>query len=284
MLEHLDLGSVDMALLAIAVPGVMVMTSALLRVRVAGLSMPICGIVPILYTAGLILLAQMLALAGWFEPLAWVLDLESGSAGHGVMYLGSLVVLAALLAGWVEPMAWVMDLEPGSAGHGVMYLGSLVVLAVLLSWLFSRPALIAGAARLMRQEGDGPRAQRRFWAAVAVSTAYLLGASVLHMAAPDSVTALLSLPAIIMVTAIGMDLMAEWRARCQHSDLVPVWPLHRVQATDLALSALRGAGIAAHARGRYFRALFHFFAPFVAIEILVPSAHADRARDILAGL
>jgi hypothetical protein len=81
-----------------------------------------------------------------------------------------------------------------------------------------------------------------------------------------------------------MDLVAEWQARRRHGDLVSVWPLYRVQATDLALSALRGAGIDGHARGRYFRALFYFFAPFVAIAILVPSVHADQAGDILGGL
>jgi hypothetical protein len=78
-----------------------------------------------------------------------------------------------------------------------------------------------------------------------------------------------------------MDLIAEWHARRQHRDLVPVWPLHRVQVADEVAGALATAGIEAHLRGLNHRATLHFFAPYVPISVMVREERAADAHRLL---
>jgi hypothetical protein len=47
------------------------------------------------------------------------------------------------------------------------------------------------------------------------------------------------------------------------------------------LKALETAGIPAFARGRRYRTLWNFVAPFVPVDILVPAAHAGAAEAIV---
>jgi hypothetical protein len=62
--------------------------------------------------------------------------------------------------------------------------------------------------------------------------------------------------------------------------MVAVRELHPVFAVEPVLRALGAAGIEPLARTRHFRALFHFFAPYAQIEILVPSERAAEAQAI----
>ena len=87
-----------------------------------------------------------------------------------------------------------------------------------------------------------------------------------------------------VATAIGMDLVSEWRARQRCRDLVVVWPMNRVQLADLAVHALQEAGIGAYTRGRYHRGLLYFFGPFVPIDIMVPADRADEAAGLLRNM
>ncbi|HEY1099831.1 MAG TPA: hypothetical protein VGF99_12930, partial [Myxococcota bacterium] len=66
--------------------------------------------------------------------------------------------------------------------------------------------------------------------------------------------------------------------------LVAVWPLHRFALVAPTLHALDAAGITAHLRGGHLRALDHFFAPYVPIDLLVPAADAERASGVVAGI
>jgi preprotein translocase subunit SecY len=87
----------------------------------------------------------------------------------------------------------------------------------------------------------------------------------------------------VVLTAAIMDLSAEWRARRAHGPLVAIWPEHRLYAIDPIVQRLESAGIPVLARSAYVRALLQFFGPWVPVEIMVPAAHAERARALLPG-
>ena len=63
--------------------------------------------------------------------------------------------------------------------------------------------------------------------------------------------------------------------------LVPVGALHRLDMVNPILDVLAREQIDATLRGAHVRALSHFFAPWIPIEILVEEAHAERARSIV---
>jgi hypothetical protein len=84
-----------------------------------------------------------------------------------------------------------------------------------------------------------------------------------------------------MLTAVLLDVIAEARALRRHGPLVAVWPEHRVRAVDEALSVLERAGIPALARSVHHRTLWHFFAPFIPIQLLVPAARGEEASRLL---
>lgn len=195
-----------------------------------------------------------------------------------LLWAPSIVGLLALrpdLAG--RAPAWFAGPRPG--GHA-LELALVVALAAAFSWLFSRPS------RLGQAELVDARASRSLWAgfarAAALSTAFVV-ALVLIERAIDARVRDLSLPviAVAIVTALVMDLVAEWKARWRRGDLVAIWPLHRVQRVDLVMRALAVVGIDAHARGVHLRSLLHFFGPFVPVVVFVPAGHADEARKVV---
>src|SRR5690606_231795 len=102
---------------------------------------------------------------------------------------------------------------------------------------------------------------------------HLLGRWAVHMAVPVAAAA--------VATAILMDLVAEGRARWRRGDLVPLWPLHRVQEVDLVAEALTRAGIDVHTRGLYLRSMLHFFGPFVPVVLHVPGSRRDEAARLV---
>jgi hypothetical protein len=83
---------------------------------------------------------------------------------------------------------------------------------------------------------------------------------------------------------VVMDLAAEWVARTAQRDLVAVWPLHQMTHVSPALHILGNAGIPAHPRAAYHRALLQFVGPHVPVEILVPRARAVEAQAKLLEL
>ena len=87
--------------------------------------------------------------------------------------------------------------------------------------------------------------------------------------------------AIVLLVVVSKDVLFELQARRLRSDLVAVWPLHRFDLVAPVLAALRAEGIAADLRGAHYRAVFHFFAPYAPVEILVDRADADRAVVVI---
>jgi hypothetical protein len=120
--------------------------------------------------------------------------------------------------------------------------------------------------------------------AAAVSAASVVGLLVIEERGARELLERCCLFSVLMVaiaTAVALDVVGELRALWRHGPLVPVWPEHRVYAVAPALEALEAAGIPALARSRHHRALWHFFAPHIPVQLLVPPAHADEARRLL---
>lgn len=180
-----------------------------------------------------------------------------------------------LLLGGSEAPPWTV---PGGAGW-VIAAGALALpTAVALALAFAAPSRVAAFTGVDR--ATATRAWRR---ATARSIALLGGVLWLDFVGQQ---ALGWAPAVgwllqsVIVVAVAMDAVDEWRARGR--DLVPVWPLHRVYAVEPVLRWLEEAGVPGSVRGLHLRTLFHFFAPWAAIDVLVAPEDAARAYDVIA--
>jgi hypothetical protein len=166
------------------------------------------------------------------------------------------------------------------AGEVWPYLWGAITL--LLAWscsrLFCAPAAVLGAYRRAAPvplDGEATGAVEK---ALRRAHAWSLLLVVGPVIAGVPLDTLLGLP---LVVAVALDLTAEAKARAR-GPLVSARPLHRVYAVEPALQALASVGIEAFPRASRFRRLFHFFAPFAPIEILVPPERAFEAEAICA--
>jgi hypothetical protein len=175
----------------------------------------------------------------------------------------------------------------GAVEHAIVEVGVAAVAAVLFARLFCPADAVVGAFRRAGADGEdagGVRAALR--AANRRSVAMVVG-----LVLASELALLLDVPVrvgaqavllVAIVLAVAADLRGEVRARALHPALVCARPLHRVYAVAPALEALAAAGIPACARGRHYRGLFHFFAPWAPAEILVPPERAEEAAAICA--
>lgn len=232
----------------------------------------------------------------------WLLRNRRAASGRGLRRPTSgvvpLAVLGALLAvaeavmlmglslprGYWDLLAY---LVPSQGGAFAVDLLVVVVGALALSWLFSRPALWARErGRLLGDPAREPApevARADFARATLATTLYLVAAVTLYFLINWKIPIFyFPLPVVLVSTAIGVDLVAEWRALATHPDLVAVWPLHRVPIADDVVRALAAQGIPAHLRGVHHRSMLHFFAPYVPIMVMVPRTMAGSARRLLA--
>ncbi len=89
--------------------------------------------------------------------------------------------------------------------------------------------------------------------------------------------------AIIVVIAVGFDLVGEWRFRSRFGDSVAgLVELDNVHLASYLHGRLRAHGIDALVRSYHYRSLFFFFRPLVKMELLVPAAELERAREVVA--
>jgi len=198
----------------------------------------------------------------------------------------SLLAYPATLATLNLPVPFADKLHDDTTYFGV-WLVLIALLCAAFAWLFNAPARVAAlGARAVKGrsvEELEVEARGQMRGAVIRALGFLvvlfaidrLGARLTghSLAAPASVVAL--------ATAIALDVVAEWRARRARPDLVPVWPEHRPYALAAAREALDAAGITVHARGESQRRLLQFGGPYVPIDLMVPSADAERATKIL---
>jgi hypothetical protein len=206
------------------------------------LPLPACGVVPLVWSAALLSGTQALAAFGiWREPLR------------------------AFTAG-------------GAAGAS--FLAVAAAAAIGLGFLFNRPSKVAAF---------DPDAAGRVTRSVVLSAAFVLALGILgrflaHRLMPDCSEARcaeFSVIPLVAMTALVLDVIAEARAVRQHGELVSVWPEHRLYAVGSAIDTLAGSGIPALPRSVHQRALWHFFAPFIPIQIMVPRAQAEEAARLL---
>ena len=198
--------------------------------------------------------------------------------------------VAYVLVDWfaADPERWLRTWLPDPLGFWI-HVGIVASLAVPLARVFFPPEAVEATFQRARDLGSGDAtaglrrvlalAHLRSLALVTVLALLPLIADELGAAAVPSDGFVL---ALAMGFAVSVDLAGEWQARAGARTLAPVSPLQSVYAVDPVLGALRAAGITGHARTHRFRALFHFFAPYAPIEILVPQERAAEAEAICA--
>ena len=183
------------------------------------------------------------------------------------------------------------SLSPGT----LRYLAALLLLcsvgAVGFSRLFNAPAQVARVRAACGDAADEQIATRDVSRAALYSAGFLSLYILGHFALssrPDltevGAWAALASPNLLLLPALVLDLLREWRARRDLGDLATIWELPAVHAVNPVLRALSAAGIPAHARGAGLRTLFQFFGPFAPVQVMVPTAQAAQAEAVLWAL
>ena len=193
---------------------------------------------------------------------------------------------AAMLPG----MQKVADLLEEPVPRGLASISLLFSFTVLLTFLYQQPRCVAAvyerAAETQNSRGqthaDAREALRN---ASAIALLFMLGLLVIDLFALKYAPMVkLSVASTALTAAVLIDFANEWRMTATRRDLVPVWPEHRPYAIAAAREALRKAGIVVHFRDERQRRLLQFGAAYVPIEICVPVADAEKARQILEKL
>lgn len=185
----------------------------------------------------------------------------------------SLLMLPATLApvfNWRLPADFAA-MVPGTWTFSLVYAALALAFAVPLSNGFSRPD--AG-------EEQDPEALR---VALGVSVAVLLGLAAASQLGSHFLGVAVDLSVLAALPAVALDLAAEWRLRSSHGELVALRACPRLPAASAALERLADAGIPAIVRGLHHRSLWHFFAPHLEMELLVPTSLAETAEAVLHG-
>ena len=86
---------------------------------------------------------------------------------------------------------------------------------------------------------------------------------------------------VVTLSCVAVDVASELRFRQRHGALAPVWPVHRLYVLQGLLGAFEAAAIPAFPRGRHYRTLWNFMAPFAPVDIFVPVEHSVRANEVL---
>jgi SecY len=217
---------------------------------------------------GLLVLA--LSCAGVIAATVWLLRRDEGGLRLPVSGVVPLDSAAWLLLVPVQLGALVGYTVPGLPLEGRTYLIALALLTVPLGWLF------AGLFTLGAEHEARKLATRRSLAWLLMLVVLMLLPLQLHL------TTIVDPVALVVVTAVLLDLKAEWRARRREPTLVAVWPIHQVALVEKARDVLAQADIAVYPRALHHRALLQFFGPYLPIDLMVPAARAAEAQELLA--
>ena len=245
---------------------------------------------------GALWILPVVALAAWVElrrvevavstPAAETLALRLPTYPQGVVpaawapaILAAVIPLWSLFAAGPSPLATLTPFE--SVAGRVLLVPALSLLCFALFGnrrrLTAHLQTVAVPAPAAGKILDGQLVRIAGW--------LTLGSVALHLlerflpAAPG-----LDLVAVVILTAIALDLRAELEFRRRHRETVRLAQLDNVHLAS-CLRALCGArGIPTLARAHHFRALFYFFWPLVKIDLLVPAARREEAADLLAAL
>ncbi|MEZ4325029.1 MAG: hypothetical protein R3B40_07440 [Polyangiales bacterium] len=206
---------------------------------------PLCGLLPITLTGGLLLLPY--------------------SLGSSLEQLLPLDALEHFL--------------PGRPQHVLVLAVSVVLLSVACSWAFHRPDTVAPLFPGMDAFTVREAVREALPYTVMALSALTVGATLVErsMGAP----LLGYLPGLAYLTALLLDVRDERLARERLGRLVPVWDEHRAYALGPLQKALEDAQIPVHARAAYYRPLVQLAGPLVPLTLMVPPAHATAALEVL---
>ena len=218
-----------------------------------------------------------------------------GSRGNGLPPLSSgvhpvnmgqiLVRLPYLLTTVGLAAAGPLALAQGTWRYRAAEAALIAASCALLAWLFNRPRVVAEVWRRARNPApEAEAANEGVRGAFARSLAQSIGIC-WGLAAVDWVCAdagmTIAILNVVILSCVAMDVVSELRFRQRHGALAPVWPVHRLYQLQGLLGAFDAAAIPAFPRGRHYRTLWNFTAPFVPVDILVPVEHAARASEVL---
>jgi hypothetical protein len=89
-------------------------------------------------------------------------------------------------------------------------------------------------------------------------------------------------PVLVMVVALGFDLVAEWRFRRRHGDGVAcLVEMDNVYCACYLHGLLAKQGFDSLIRAFHYRSLFFAFGPIVKMELLVPAAELKQLGEII---
>jgi hypothetical protein len=176
-------------------------------------------------------------------------------------------------------------LTPGTWMNRILEAAIIGALCLLATWLFNRPRLIAqawkrGGPTDAASASPTDRVRAAFARSLALALAICWVVMAVEWFCADADLAI-SVVSLTVIACVVVDVAAEIGFRHRHGALIPLRPVHRLFMLPVLLKALETAGIPAFARGRRYRTLWNFVAPFVPVDILVPAAHAGAAEAIV---
>lgn len=193
------------------------------------------------------------------------------TSGIEPVHQAVIVALLALNTSFAQAFfwPWVQSIDRQWVVRALQLLLT-VALCRLFSKLFHKPVTEESAADLRR--------------AVRASVLWLCGLTIAawyvdHVFAKVSSGAIDSLSLIAFV-AVAMDLAHELRAHLRNGKQRVLRVLDRLEDADSLSGALQAAGISPALRGAHHRALFHFFAPFIPISVLVGETDHEHGEVI----
>lgn len=188
----------------------------------------------------------------------------------------------------VSPHLWMAGARETVLSTSLVFMaakvGIVLVGAVLLArWFYPLDAMVAAWTKAGGGRDEAVRGwlRRRRRLGMLFSAGFLIGVLLLGAYGGELIRSVGAVN-IVIVTAIVADLVREWRFRQAHDAAVSVEEVHRLWMLPVKLAQLHRRGIEATARGRCHRGLFHAFAPFVPVELLVPRGEQRAARDAVA--
>lgn len=165
------------------------------------------------------------------------------------------------------------------------YLVGLAVVVPALSYvalhLFSsRKRIERNLPNLTPAESFDALLGRRFWLTTAVTTlaVVFLSAMEVYVYADHF---LLGVAQIVLIVAVVLDLVDEWRFRRRHGDTEVLAELDNVHLAHLVEAGLAERGIGCQVKALHYRSLIFWWGPIYKMNVLVAADRLDEAREWL---
>ncbi|TDP75272.1 SecY translocase [Bradymonas sediminis] len=178
--------------------------------------------------------------------------------------------------------------SPGWNADFFIVIGVLILGGIFASMLFYRQRYVLGLWSAVAEVFDPsyePAKLKAHFKSAWIKAVQLSLAFVVVVFVADTVThGIIGLLGAIIVgwsVAIAIDLQREISFRLQHGALGVVDEVHRLYVLPPELALIERRGIPVLARATCMRSLFHFFGPYIPIELMVPIARVEEAQEAL---